>query len=80
MEALAEELRNSILNGEKSHIKFTTIYPIMVNTGLVKNPRNRYVKAEVPFCWKIGNLNETDVEKFAYIDTRRGTDVWLFDR
>lgn len=44
MEALSEEMRTTqkFKNGEKSRIKFTTIYPIMVNTGLVKNPRNRF--------------------------------------
>lgn len=43
MEALSEEMRTGdLFKGEKSRIKFTTIYPIMVNTGLVKNPRNRF--------------------------------------
>ena len=47
MEALSEELRTAdLFKGEKSRIKFTTIYPIMVNTGLVKNPRNRCVLVE----------------------------------
>lgn len=43
MEALSEEMRctGDRKRNEKSRIKFTTIYPIMVNTGLVKNPRNR---------------------------------------
>ncbi len=44
MEALSEEMRCRYGNKNlKSRIKFTTIYPIMVNTGLVKNPRNRLV-------------------------------------
>ncbi|XKL63032.1 hypothetical protein PGB90_005396 [Kerria lacca] len=43
MEALSEEIRCGDGNKkEKCRIKFTTIYPIMVNTGLVKNPRNRF--------------------------------------
>ncbi|KAK7595142.1 hypothetical protein V9T40_001575 [Parthenolecanium corni] len=44
MEALSEEMRctGDRKRNEKSRIKFTTIYPIMVNTGLVKNPRNRF--------------------------------------
>lgn len=43
MEALSEEMRVSQITGnQKSRIKFTTIYPIMVDTGLVKNPRNRW--------------------------------------
>lgn len=40
MEALHEELRS--MNKEKPlNIKFTTIYPYMVNTGLCKNPSYR---------------------------------------
>lgn len=35
MEAISEELR--ILSNGKSAIKFTTIYPFFVRTGLVKN-------------------------------------------
>lgn len=43
MEALSEEMRcGSGKQKVKCQIKFTTVYPIMVNTGLVKNPRNRY--------------------------------------
>lgn len=43
MEALSEEMRCGSGNQKvKCQIKFTTVYPIMVNTGLVKNPRNRY--------------------------------------
>ncbi|XP_075217653.1 17-beta-hydroxysteroid dehydrogenase 13-like [Lycorma delicatula] len=49
MESLYEELRagsNSIsANGmpnPKTLVKFTTVYPIMVGTGLVKKPRNRF--------------------------------------
>lgn len=42
MEALCEELRTSDTTNKKSEIKFTTVYPIMVNTGLVKKPRNRF--------------------------------------
>lgn len=42
MEALCEELRAGDLKNKKSEIKFTTVYPIMVNTGLVKKPRNRF--------------------------------------
>lgn len=37
MEAMSEELRRS--SGGRSLIKFTTIYPYMVDTGLVKNPK-----------------------------------------
>ncbi|XP_043513968.1 17-beta-hydroxysteroid dehydrogenase 13 isoform X2 [Frieseomelitta varia] len=41
MEALCEELR--VQNGGKpSNIKFTTIYPYMVNTGLCKKPLYRF--------------------------------------
>lgn len=42
MEALYEELRVGDTQNKKSEIKFTTVYPIMVNTGLVKKPRNRF--------------------------------------
>lgn len=42
MEALYEELRVGDTKNNKSEIKFTTVYPIMVNTGLVKKPRNRF--------------------------------------
>ncbi|KAI5713219.1 hypothetical protein M8J75_014620 [Diaphorina citri] len=42
MESLYEELRINDTASKKSQIKFTTVYPIMVNTGLVKNPRNRF--------------------------------------
>lgn len=43
MEALSEEMRcGSGKQKVKCQIKFTTVYPIMVNTGLVKNPRNRF--------------------------------------
>lgn len=42
MEALYEELRVGDTKNKKSEIKFTTVYPIMVNTGLVKKPRNRF--------------------------------------
>lgn len=41
MEALYEELRAADSSLRKSQIKFTTVYPIMVGTGLVKRPRNR---------------------------------------
>ncbi|XP_033357158.1 short-chain dehydrogenase/reductase family 16C member 6 isoform X1 [Bombus vosnesenskii] len=41
MEALYEELRS--MNKEKPlNIKFTTVYPYMVNTGLCKNPCYRF--------------------------------------
>ncbi|XP_073992932.1 17-beta-hydroxysteroid dehydrogenase 13-like isoform X2 [Rhodnius prolixus] len=39
MEALSEEYRKC---EETSAIKFTTVYPIMVNTGLAKKPKNRF--------------------------------------
>jgi len=42
MDALYEELRVGDTKNKKSEIKFTTVYPIMVNTGLVKKPRNRF--------------------------------------
>ncbi|XP_050424637.1 estradiol 17-beta-dehydrogenase 11-like [Adelges cooleyi] len=42
MDALYEELRVGDTKNNKSDIKFTTVYPIMVNTGLVKKPRNRF--------------------------------------
>ncbi|XP_054266342.1 estradiol 17-beta-dehydrogenase 11-like isoform X1 [Macrosteles quadrilineatus] len=42
MEALYEEMRASDNTTRKSQIKFTTVYPIMVGTGLVKRPRNRF--------------------------------------
>lgn len=42
MESLYEELRVGDTKNQKSEIKFTTVYPIMVNTGLVKKPRNRF--------------------------------------
>ncbi|EZA56274.1 Short-chain dehydrogenase/reductase family 16C member [Ooceraea biroi] len=44
MEALNDELRLSSDN--KSLIKFTTIFPYMVDTGLCKNPK---VNVEIPF-------------------------------
>jgi len=37
MEALEDELRTT--NKGKSLIKFTTIYPYMVDTGLCKKPK-----------------------------------------
>lgn len=40
MEALDEELRTD----KKNEVKTTTIYPFMVNTGLCKNPYNRFEK------------------------------------
>ncbi|XP_031786337.1 short-chain dehydrogenase/reductase family 16C member 6 isoform X4 [Nasonia vitripennis] len=49
MEALSEELRiSSSVGGTKSNIKFTTIYPYMVDTGLCKKPK---IKLE---CWAQG--------------------------
>ncbi|XP_076656553.1 firelighter [Halictus rubicundus] len=39
MEALHEELR---LDHETAHIRFTTIYPFYVNTGLARDPRYRF--------------------------------------
>ncbi|XP_067639447.1 estradiol 17-beta-dehydrogenase 11 isoform X2 [Eurosta solidaginis] len=39
MEALAEELRHK---NPQNNIKFTTIYPYMVDTGLCKRPRYRF--------------------------------------
>lgn len=43
MEALSEELRiSSSVGGTKSNIKFTTIYPYMVDTGLCKNPKIKF--------------------------------------
>ena len=46
MEALYEELRS--MNKEKpSNIKFTTVYPYMVNTGLCKNPYYRFKNLNV---------------------------------
>ncbi|KAK9505939.1 hypothetical protein O3M35_009894 [Rhynocoris fuscipes] len=39
MESLSEECR---INKEISGIKFTTIYPITVDTGLAKKPKNRF--------------------------------------
>ncbi|KAK1124726.1 hypothetical protein K0M31_006088 [Melipona bicolor] len=41
MEALCEELRAQN-GGKSSNIKFTTIYPYMVNTGLCKKPLYRF--------------------------------------
>ncbi|XP_025266701.1 short-chain dehydrogenase/reductase family 16C member 6-like [Camponotus floridanus] len=41
MEAVSDELR--IYSKGKSLIKFTTIYPAVVLTGLFKKPRTRYV-------------------------------------
>lgn len=43
MEAMSEELRVS--SKGKSLIKFTTIYPYMVDTGLCKNPKVRFQNA-----------------------------------
>lgn len=43
MESLSEELR--ILTKGKSLIKFTTIYPYMVDTGLCKKPKIRFENA-----------------------------------
>lgn len=42
MESLYEELRASDSSTHKSQVKLTTIYPIMVSTGLVKRPRYRF--------------------------------------
>ncbi|RZF35217.1 hypothetical protein LSTR_LSTR014011, partial [Laodelphax striatellus] len=42
MESLYEELRAPNSGNTKSLVKFTTVYPIMVGTGLVKKPRNRF--------------------------------------
>lgn len=39
MEALHEELRETIPN---TNIKFSTIFPYMVDTGLCKNPKIKY--------------------------------------
>ena len=40
MEAISEELRIATsTGGQNSNIKFTTIYPYMVDTGLCKNPK-----------------------------------------
>lgn len=41
MEAVREELRTC--SKGKSLIKFTTIYPIFVSTGMAKKPRIRYI-------------------------------------
>ncbi|EFN77115.1 short-chain dehydrogenase/reductase family 16C member 6 isoform X2 [Harpegnathos saltator] len=43
MEAISEELRTSTKG--KSQIKFTTIYPYMVDTGLCKKPKIKYPHA-----------------------------------
>ncbi|XP_029166761.1 short-chain dehydrogenase/reductase family 16C member 6-like [Nylanderia fulva] len=43
MESISEELR--ISSKGKSLIKFTTIYPYMVDTGLCKNPKIRFPNA-----------------------------------
>lgn len=42
MYALAEELRQ---NEPEADIKFTTIYPYMVDTGLCKKPKMRFTNA-----------------------------------
>ncbi|XP_014208148.1 epidermal retinol dehydrogenase 2 [Copidosoma floridanum] len=43
MEALSEELRVSTsVGGTNSNIKFTTVYPYMVDTGLCKNPKIKF--------------------------------------
>ncbi|KAJ8684465.1 hypothetical protein QAD02_020257 [Eretmocerus hayati] len=43
MEALGEELRtSSSVGGTCSNIKFTTIYPYMVDTGLCRNPKIKF--------------------------------------
>lgn len=40
MEAISEELRiSSSCGGTNSNIKFTTIFPYMVDTGLCKKPK-----------------------------------------
>ncbi|XP_031786336.1 short-chain dehydrogenase/reductase family 16C member 6 isoform X3 [Nasonia vitripennis] len=50
MEALSEELRiSSSVGGTKSNIKFTTIYPYMVDTGLCKKPKINRLE-----CWAQG--------------------------
>lgn len=41
MEALAEELR---ADARKPNVKFTSIYPYMVDTGLCKRPHTRFPK------------------------------------
>ncbi|XP_076292024.1 short-chain dehydrogenase/reductase family 16C member 6-like isoform X3 [Lasioglossum baleicum] len=42
MESLQEELRTASPKDNPSQIKFTTIYPYMVDTGLCKNPKIRF--------------------------------------
>ncbi|XP_058795555.1 short-chain dehydrogenase/reductase family 16C member 6 [Phymastichus coffea] len=43
MEAISEELRiSSSCGGTNSNIKFTTIYPYMVDTGLCKKPKIKF--------------------------------------
>lgn len=42
MESLNEEIRTSCPKDKPSQIKFTTIYPYMVDTGLCKNPKIRF--------------------------------------
>ena len=55
MEAISEEFRiASSVGGQNSNIKFTVIYPYMVDTGLCKNPKIKYklfrIKAKSSQC------------------------------
>ena len=40
MESLTEEIRQSSPN-KTTNVKFTTIYPYMVDTGLCKKPKTK---------------------------------------
>uniref|UniRef100_A0A8D9EGY2 Short-chain dehydrogenase/reductase 3 n=1 Tax=Cacopsylla melanoneura TaxID=428564 RepID=A0A8D9EGY2_9HEMI len=62
MEALAEELREDARN---SKIKFTSIFPFMVDTGLCKNPK-------IKFPSLMGLLQPKDVASHIIRSQRRG--------
>ncbi|XP_011692668.1 PREDICTED: short-chain dehydrogenase/reductase family 16C member 6-like [Wasmannia auropunctata] len=75
MEAISEELR-ALSNG-KSLVKFTTIYPAIVLTGLVKN-------SNIRFPWLMGELSPQEVAS-SIIDAQRRNyenksipSYWLF--
>ncbi|XP_011692756.1 PREDICTED: uncharacterized protein LOC105452902 [Wasmannia auropunctata] len=65
MEAVSEELR--VLSNGKSSIKFTTIYPGLVHTGLVKKPKLR-------FPWLMGGHSPQEAASLIIDAQRRNYD------
>lgn len=77
MESLREELRETIRN---TNVKFTTIYPYMVDTGLCKNPHTRFPTIFAPVATNLAatkiisavrrNMKELSIPKyFMYLNT-----------